>query len=83
MASFSMRLNLPLPAAERDMVLAALGPELSERSKRTELNVRRTEEGIEVSIDAADLVAARAAVNSFIRLLNLSISTYRVVGVEQ
>ena len=72
-----------MPPRQAEIILSALKPELTGVRRRTEVRVERARGGVSIDIRASDLVAARAAANSFIRLLDLSISMYRVVGSER
>ncbi len=83
MASFRMRLDIPMPSEQAIVVLNALIPELKGVGRRTEVSAERMADGLTFQIKASDLIAARAAANSFIRLLDLSISMYGVVGGER
>lgn len=51
-----------------EAVLDALGPEVeSPSSERSSTEVRRGVDGIDISTEASDTTAMRAAVNSYIR----------------
>jgi len=72
-----------MPSEQATVVLNALTPELKRVGRRTEVRAERMAGGLTFQIKASDLIAARAAANSFIRLLDLSISMYWVVGGER
>ena len=55
------------------IVLAALAPETKGSLARTKVNLLATSEGIDLRIDAEDISALRAALNSYLRWIDLAI----------
>ncbi|GBC69796.1 hypothetical protein HRbin01_01500 [archaeon HR01] len=79
MAEFRMTVDIRLPAETAEIVYRALKPETRQAGRdRTRLGLERHAGGIRLDMAATDLVAARALANSFIRLLDVSISAYGV-----
>ena len=65
-ASAEIRIKVPEDVVEA--VLDALGPEVeSPSSERSSTDVRRGLDGIDISTEASDTTAMRAAVNSYLR----------------
>ena len=62
-AEFSIQLENPKEAHE------ALKPDL-EDTERFKVKVSHTEKELHIKIEAKDLTAARAAINSYLRLIN-------------
>lgn len=48
-------------------------------SRRTRVNVEETREGIRLVIEAKDLTALRAALNSFLRFIDSCLASIRVI----
>lgn len=58
-----------------DVVQGALSPELGERIPRTRISVGREGDEVVVRIDADDKNSLRAALNSYIRWINVAEET--------
>jgi len=58
-----------------DVVAAALSPELAEKIPRTQVSIGRKGDQVVVRIEADDKNALRAALNSYIRWMNVAEET--------
>ena len=64
----SAEIHVMVPEEVVEAVLDALGPEVeSPSSERSSTDVRRGVDGIDISTEASDTTAMRAAVNSYLR----------------
>ena len=73
--TLSSRAELRFATRHAEVVAAALRPELSERIPRTKISVEREGDGVTVRIEADDRNALRAALNSYIRWMNVAEET--------
>ncbi len=69
--NISIELTKPL----RKIVYQSLSPELGRTVPRSQVNLSETDSGIQLTISAEDTSALRAALNSYLRWINCSIST--------
>jgi len=69
------RAELRLMSEHAEVVAGALRPELSERIPRTSVSVERRGQEVKVTIEADDRNALRAALNSYIRWMNVAEET--------
>jgi tRNA threonylcarbamoyladenosine modification (KEOPS) complex Pcc1 subunit len=74
------RATLTLRTEHADVVRRALSPELTERIPRTSVEVTSTDGEVVIGIEAEDLTALRAALNSYIRWGNVAEETAEEVG---
>jgi KEOPS complex subunit Pcc1 len=58
-----------------DVVAGALSPETTEKIPRTTVSVLKREGSVHIDIEAEDQNALRAALNSYIRWMNLAEET--------
>ena len=59
-------------------VLAALAPEAEDRISRSEVALAACEGGIRLKIESEDVVSLRAALNTWIRLVDIAIKMVKV-----
>ncbi len=59
-----------------DVVVQSLLPETNREIPRTEIELREDESAIYLEIHARDVNALRAAINSYLRWMRISIDTY-------
>lgn len=70
-----------LPPDERVILYKSISIEAeSIPSKRTEVEIEVIEEGLRLVIYADDLVSLRAALNSFLRFIDSSLRTIRIIS---
>lgn len=76
-----MRLEIRIPGeACGEVPYRAVKPEVEDvKSRRTNVEITQRNGGLLLTIEATDITAARAAVNSFIRLLHVAIGVNKVV----
>lgn len=72
--------RLTLTTAHAEVVRRALSPELTERIPRTKVEVASAGDEVVIGIEAEDLTALRAALNSYIRWGNVAEETAEEVG---
>lgn len=81
MAQVRILVNVDATPEERRVALAALKPEVTSlNTRRTSANLSQDENNLRLEIVADDIVAARAAANSFIRLLDIALGAREVVS---
>lgn len=81
MAQVRILVNVDATPEERRIALAALKPEVTSlNTRRTSANLSQDENNLRLEIVADDIVAARAAANSFIRLLDIALGAREVVS---
>ncbi|HJX04990.1 MAG TPA: KEOPS complex subunit Pcc1 [Thermoplasmata archaeon] len=78
--TLSSRAELRFATRHAEVVAAALRPELSEKIPRTKISVGREGDGVTVRIEADDRNALRAALNSYIRWMNVAEETAEEAG---
>ncbi|MDO9536840.1 MAG: KEOPS complex subunit Pcc1 [Thermoplasmata archaeon] len=79
-----MRANVRIQAGKQANILArALKPEVSDDLSRNNLEVREDCGNLIINLEAEDLVALRAALNSYLRWTKLAIDTNEAIGVVQ
>lgn len=61
------------------VVAKSLLPEMDRRIPRTEVNLKEDENSINLEIVAKDVNALRAAMNSYLRWMKVSIDTYKEI----
>jgi KEOPS complex subunit Pcc1 len=69
------RAELKVRTPYSQVILGSLSPELGEKIPRTKVEVERREDEIVVKIEAEDQNALRAALNSYIRWMNVAEET--------
>jgi len=74
------RATLTLRTDYADVVSRALSPELTEKIPRTKVEVASRDGEVVIEIQADDLTALRAALNSYIRWGNVAEETAEEVG---
>jgi len=80
MAYTSLNIEIKTNEQVRDILLSAIKPEAEDvRSRRTKVEVGYKDDYFLLSIHAEDITAARAAVNSFIRLIDVVLGVGKVV----
>ncbi len=63
-----------------DVLYTAVKPEVEDvKSRRTHVTLEKRDSTLTLAIQASDITAARAAVNSFIRLFHVAIDVSKVV----
>ena len=78
--NFKLNVFLHLGEEEARILYRAILPEVKDvPSRRTFVNLELTEDGILLSISAADPVALRAASNSFLRFLDSALRSIRLL----
>jgi len=73
--TLSSRAELRVLTRHADVVQGALSPELGERIPRTRVSVAREGDEVVVRIEADDHNSLRAALNSYIRWMNVAEET--------
>ncbi len=68
----SLALDIDYPPEAARVVAEALAVEAADKQPRIRVSVSADEEGLHVAIDADDLPALRAAVNTYLRYLSVS-----------
>ena len=74
------RATLTLRTEHAEVVSRALSPELTESIQRTKVDVTTREGEVVIGVEAEDLAALRAALNSYIRWGNVAEETAEEVG---
>jgi tRNA threonylcarbamoyladenosine modification (KEOPS) complex Pcc1 subunit len=74
------RATLALRTEHAEVVCRALSPELTEKIPRTKIEVAAKDGEVVIGIEAEDLTALRAALNSYIRWGNVAEETAEEVG---
>jgi KEOPS complex subunit Pcc1 len=74
------RATLALRTEHAEVVSRALSPELTEKIPRTKVDVAVGDGEVVIGIEAEDLTALRAALNSYIRWGNVAEETAEEVG---
>ena len=71
-ADISIKLQKPIP----NIIVLALEPELGRATTpKTQVNISETNVGLTLSIEAENISALRAAMNSYLRWINCIITT--------
>ena len=73
MNTAEIRIELPNP----DLVYKALEPEIK-NTKRFEVKVSPEKEALKISVEAKDVTALKAAINSYLRLIELTANVREV-----
>jgi len=74
---------LKIPGRRARIIYQAIAPEAETLpSRRASVSLQADEETLVLRIDARDLVALRAAVNSFLRFVNSILETLDLVGED-
>lgn len=63
-----------------DVVFKSLSPEMDRKIPRTKVNFKEDGGKIVIEIQAQDVSALRAAINSYMRWMKVSIDTYEETG---
>jgi KEOPS complex subunit Pcc1 len=74
------RATLAVRSPYASNVAQAIGPEAGREIPRTRAEVRSSEGSMTLTLDADDLSALRAALNSYIRWMNIAENMSRTVG---
>ncbi len=74
------RATLTLRTKHAEVVSKALSPELTERIPRTKVDVTTRGGEVVIEVEADDMTALRAALNSYIRWSNVAEETAEEVG---
>lgn len=72
--------TLTLRTEHAEVISKALSPELTERIPRTKVDVTTGDCEVVIGVEAEDLTALRAALNSYIRWGNVAEETAEEVG---
>lgn len=76
---FKVEVSIRIPTPERELILKSIIPETRDiPSRRTHVTLKSRGEELVLSIEAQDLIALRAALNSFLRFID---SVYRSIKV--
>jgi tRNA threonylcarbamoyladenosine modification (KEOPS) complex Pcc1 subunit len=79
-----MRAKVRIQANEDADVLArALKPEVHDEISRSKMRIEEENGELVISFEAEDVVALRAALNSYLRWAKLAIDTKEIIGVLQ
>jgi KEOPS complex subunit Pcc1 len=65
-----------------DVVAKSLLPEMDRKIPRTKVNLKEDENVIRIEIQAQDVSALRAAINSYLRWMKVSMDTYEEIKVK-
>jgi len=65
-----------------DVVAKSLLPEMDRKIPRTKVNLKEDENAIYLEILAEDVNALRAAMNSYLRWMKVSIDTYKETRIK-
>ena len=78
-----MRADIRIEVADNAQLLAdALRPEMDHEVSRTRVEINAEGSELKISIQAEDVVALRAALNSYLRWTKLAIDTQEALGAE-
>ncbi len=73
--TLTSRAELTIKTRFADVIAGSLSPELGEKIPRTSISVERRGDELAVKIEAEDQNALRAALNSYIRWMNVAEET--------
>jgi len=73
--TLTSRAELTVKTPYSQVIQGSLSPELGERIPRTRIEVERRQDEITIKIEADDQNALRAALNSYIRWMNVAEET--------
>lgn len=77
----TIEVTIIIPPEERDILFKSISIEAREiPSKRTKVEILTVDEGLKIMIYAEDIVSLRAALNSFLRFVDSSLRSIRVVS---
>ncbi len=77
----ALKVLLKLPKSEAEILLAAIAPEVKDvPSHRSVIELKVDEDGLVMEINAKDLVALRASLNSFLRFIDAALNVIRAVS---
>ena len=78
---FQAVITLFLSEDEAEIILQAISPEASDiPTRRVNVKLERVNEGIALLIESRDLTAMRAALNSFLRFIDSSLLSVRIIS---
>ena len=78
-----MRADVRIDAEDKAQMLAnALRPEMEQEVSRTRVDIRAEGSELIISIQAEDVVALRASLNSYLRWTKLAIDSQKAIGDE-
>ena len=79
----SLKILFKLPRSKAEILYAAIAPEAADiPSRRAAVNLKLEDEALILEIKARDLVALRAALNSFLRFIDASLNVIDLVSSE-
>lgn len=79
----SLKILFKLPRSKAEILYAAIAPEAADiPSRRAAVNLKLEDEALILEIKARDLVALRAALNSFLRFIDASLNVIDFVSSE-
>lgn len=74
-------ITMIIPPFERDIIHKSISIEAREiPSKRTRVQILAVNEGLKLAIHAEDIVSLRAALNSFLRFIDSSLRSIRIIS---
>lgn len=75
-------ITVPKEGKIADVVAKSLLPEMDRKIPRTKVNLRENEHSLCIEIHAQDVNALRAAINSYLRWMKVSIDTYEEAKIK-
>ena len=75
-------ITVPKEGKIAHVVTRSLLPEMDRKIPRTKVNLKEDENAIRLEIQAQDVNALRAAINSYLRWMKVSIDTYEETKVK-
>ena len=66
-----------------DVVAKSLLPEMDRNIPRTKVNLKEDKNKIQIEIQAQDVNALRAAINSYLRWMKVSMDTYEEIKIKR
>ena len=77
----TVEITITVPPVERDILHRSISMEARDiPSRRTRVQVLAVNEGLKLIIDADDIVSLRAALNSFLRFIDSSLRSIRIIS---
>ncbi len=78
---FQATITLYMDGEEAEVIVRSVSPEaLDVPSRRVKVYLERVPEGVMLRVESRDLTALRAALNSFLRFIDASLSSVRVIS---
>lgn len=75
-----LRANLRVQTAHADTILSSISPEAGREIPRTKVHVARDGADVVLSVEAMDLAAMRAALNSYLRWMVIAEDMSNTIG---